>query len=216
MRMTLEEFNETVEQNNYYLQTFLQDLEEMNEELEKDWCPNYAAVREIIVEAVEELYERAEELSYVEIMPQVDRPIHPARLSQDQIYSLKTRGMKRDQTPIASREYNSPPPAKPGAERYPTFYKAGMPMDSIYADRLNSSPRFDKYIRKQIEDSQDVLNDNLKNAKQKQQAANDIQKMANEMDLEKMHRYNQQAMNKAAAKSWADGAAKWISDYGRF
>lgn len=216
MYMTEEQFNEAVELNNYYIETFMSDIEEMEDDLSEHWCPRYAEVRDLLVEAVEDLQERADDLSYVEIMPHVDPPIHPARLTPDQIYALKTRGMKRDPDPLPTRDINSPPPATASADRKPTFYQAGMPMDSVYADRLNSSNRFDKIIRKSIEDAQETLNDNLKSAKEKQQKANDLRKMAKEMDLDKMHRYNHQQMNKAARKSWADAAAQWMSNYGRF
>lgn len=77
MYMTEEQYYDAVEQNNYYLEKFLADIEEMNEELQENWCPRYAAVRDELVEAVEELYETADQLSYVEIMPHVDPPIHP-------------------------------------------------------------------------------------------------------------------------------------------
>ena len=219
MRMTLEEFNETVELNNYYLQTFLEDIDEMNEELEEYWCPRYAAVRDQLVEAVEELMEKADDLSpmWRSCPMSILQSIQLGSVPRPDLCTEDTGYETGSTDPVPTLDYNSPPPAKPGADRYPTFYQAGMPMDSVYSrppEQFTHGSTSSSVSR--LKTHRKSLNDNLKSAKEKQQAANDMRKLAKEMDLEKMHRYNQQRMMGTARKSWADAAAQWMRDYGRF
>ena len=103
--------------------------------------------------------------SYVEVMPHLDKIENPNLLSPDEIYTMITRGYKRDAPGETDYSNVSPPPAKPDLDRRDLhLYRGGDPMSGVIKDRLNASDRFEDLIRQSALSSQEALNDKLDRA----------------------------------------------------
>lgn len=118
---------------------------------------------------IDELRElRRDVLSYVTVMPHVQKVEDPQVLSPDEIYALNTRGYVKDPAPQSEVSNSSPPPARPDMDRRDlNLYRAGDPLNGVVSDRLQSSQRFEDMIRQSAMDSQTKLNDTLDSARNK-------------------------------------------------
>ena len=116
------------------------------------------------IRALKEAYD----LSYVDVMPERNPQMDPNRLSQSEIYSLRTAGYRRDEPVKEAKNQMNPPAATPDADRHNSGLKSGGdPMTSVYQDRLNSSARFDDAIAKHTMKGQEKMNRNLESARSK-------------------------------------------------
>ena len=115
---------------------------------------------------------RAKQASYVDIMPTGNEwrdRMFGDELDADEAYAVNTQGYRRDEPVSQADGQMSPPPATPGANRQlrSLYAGGGDPMQSVYNDRLNSTDRFDDYVRRKSLESQDTLNDILRRAGEK-------------------------------------------------
>ena len=75
---------------------------------------------------------RKDVLSYVTVMPHVERREDPNVLTPDEIYALNTRGYVKDPAPQSEVSNSSPPPARPDMDRRDlNLYRSGDPLNGV-------------------------------------------------------------------------------------
>lgn len=156
------------------------------------------ATRKYAAELQNRMDENEKSHAYVDVMPHTNPVKNKSHLTPDQAYALQTKGYVRDNEQGKPEMKFSPPPAKQNSDRVPTFYTAGAdPLRGVRADRLNSTQRFDDYIKNQAMDGQYALNDTLSKAYQ------NIYK-----DADKQQQQKRDASNDRVVQSWID-ATGW-------
>ena len=153
-------------------------------------------------------------LSYVEVMPHYKKAEDKRILSEPERYALNTAGYTRDEFQPSEINRNSPPPAKPELDAVNLgLYTPGDPMQGVYKDRLQSSQRFEDYIRRRALDSQEVLNQHLGAAKSKvgPQVVADMRDDRDELQDNLMGQIND--LKQVTKNTWAEAAMNGYANY---